>query len=404
MKKRASLAAWYALALCFVAGAAVALRSGETRQAESPIPSIENPDARGAKGLFTYLAESGAAPGVLSAPITRLPADAKVVLAIAPTNRPISQEEMVAIGDWVGDGNTFVYGVPRRVRTQYVETFLSLKWIFGVRPAPLIDTEGLDEGLRAVLAKSREKDDPTGTNADPWLPHPLLSGVKGLRVAADDGLESAVSRARAIAGEGEAPAVLVIGWGKGEFVLLAGSDLAENRRLALGDNLQFWANLASRGRVYFDEYHHQPPEETGRGLLFAIGPTILQLLLGAAVLALALGRRLGQARPLSAGRRRSQGEYVSQLAQLYQASRVEPELCAELHHALRRTLFDRMGISAKLDEQEVARRLEQRTQVKGERYLALARRAREAAAGSATPEQYAKLSRDYALFQREIGC
>ncbi|MGC4113109.1 MAG: DUF4350 domain-containing protein [Myxococcales bacterium] len=404
MRRRAGLIVWYAVVLCFVAGAALALRSNETHKAESPLPSIENSDARGAKGLFAYLTERGTPPGVLTAPITKLPADAKVVLAIAPTNRPISKEELVAIGDWVGDGNTFVYGVPRRLRTQYVETFLSLKWIFGVRPAPLIDTDGLDEGLKALLSKSREKDDPTGTNAEPWLPHPLLSGVKTLRVAADDGLESEISRTRAIAGAGEAPAVLTLAWGKGEFVLLAGSDLAENRRLALGDNLQFWANLASRGRVYFDEYHHKPPEQTGRSLVAAVGPTILQLLLAAAVLALALGRRLGEPRPLTASRRRSQGEYVTQLAQLYGASRVEPELCAELHQSLRRTLFDRMGISARLDEQEVARRLEQRTQVRAERYLALARRALEAAAGNTTPEQYAKLSREYALFQREIGC
>jgi len=196
---------------------------------------------------------------------------------------------------------------------------------------------------------------------------------------------------------------LTISWGKGEFVLLAGSDLAENRRLALGDNLQFWANLAARGRVYFDEYHHQVPEQSGHGVLAAIGPTLLQLLLAGAVLALALGRRLGEARPLRPARHRSQGEYVSQLAQLYAASRVEGELCAELHRALRRTLFDRLGISAQLDEVEVARRLEQRTQVPGERYLKLIEQAQEASA-RASPEQYARLSREFALFQKEIGC
>lgn len=404
MKRRASLWLWYAAALCFVVGATLAVRASETRKAESPIPSVQNADARGAKGLFTYLAESGAQPGVLDAPVKKLPADAAVLLAIAPTNRSIDKDEMVAIGDWVGDGHTFVYGVPRRVRTQYVETFLSIRWVFGVRQAPLIDTDGLDEGLKAFLSKSRERTDPTGTNAEPWLPHPLLAGVKHLRVAADDGLESMVSRARAIAGSADAPAVLVIPWGKGEFVLLAGSDLAENRRLALGDNLQFWANLASRGRVYFDEYHHLPSQESGRGLLAAVGPTVLQLLLAAAMLALALGRRLGEARPLRVARRRSQGEYVAQLAQLYEASRVEPELCADLLAALRRTLFDQMGISAKLDDPEVARRLVQRTQVGAERYLGLVRRAREAAAGRTTPKQYAALSREFALFQREIGC
>ena len=403
MKKRAPLLAWYALAVLAVAGAALATRSRESRKTESPIPSIENSDARGTKALFAYLSETGAAPGVLTEPLTHLPKDAKVVLSIAPTNRPITQEEMVAIGDWVGDGNTFVYGVPRRVRTQYVETFLSLSWVFGPRPAPLIDTDELDEGLRALLEKTRDKTDPNGANATAWLPHPLLAGVKTLRVGADDGLESQVSRARAIAGAGEAPAVLVIRWGKGEFVLLAGSDLAENRRLALGDNLLFWTNLAARGRVYFDEHHHRIAQQSTKGALFAIGPTILQLLLGAALLALALGRRLGEPRPLAVARRRSQGEYVSQLARLYASSKVEADLCVELHRALRRTLFDRLGISSRLDDLEVARRLEQRTQVSGERYLGLVKRSQAAGAG-ATPDQYAKLSRDYAVFQHEIGC
>lgn len=402
MRSGAPLLLGYGIAICVIAGTAVALRSSEGGRAESPLPSVENADARGAKALFTYLAESGGRPGVLREPFTRLPGDAKVVVSLAPTHRPISMEEWRATGDWVRRGGTFVYAVPRRVRTQSVETDLSLRWVFGPRPAPLLDTDRLDQGVRALLEKAPERDDPTGADAIPWLPSPLLAGVRTLRVAADEGLETDVAAARLVAGAADSPAVLSFSFGKGEVLALAGSDLAENRRVALGDNLVFWANLAARGRVYFDEYHHQELRETGPGLLAAVGPTALQLLLGAALLALAFGRRLGEPRPLDPAQRRSAGEYVAQLARLYGSAGLDGELCAELQRSLRRTLFERLGLSATLDDLEVARRLEQRTGVSAERYLALARRAQALSSG-ASPQEYARLSREYALLERELG-
>lgn len=399
---RRALALGYALALCAIAGSALALRSGEQRRAESPIPSVENADARGAKALFTYLAETGHRPGILRDPFTRLPDDARVVVSLAPTRRLLSGEEWRAIRAWVAQGHTYVYGVPRRVRTQYVETALALEWVFGPRPAPLLDTERLDERLRTGLDPGEGPADPSGADAEPWMPSPLLAGVRSLRVAADDGLTSTVTLAHFVAGSGQAPSILVFPEGRGEIVALAGSDLAENRRLALGDNLAFWANLAARGRIYFDEYHHERPAAPEKGLGAAIGPTVLQLLLAAAVMVFAVGRRFGEPRPPRASRRRSQGEYVRQLARLYAAARVEPELCAELYRSLRRRLFERLGISASLEDPDVARRLEQRTGVPGERYLGLVRRARKLSAG-ATPQQFAALSREFALLERDLG-
>ena len=401
--KRRPLLLGYLVAVCLVAGSAIALRSTETRHAESPIPSIENSGPQGAKGLYTWLVESGADPGVLRTRYTSIPTDARVIVSLAPTRRFIGGAQWDQLRAWVAKGNTFVYGVPRRVRKQYVETSLALKWVFGPRPAPLVNTEGLDKGLRALLESNGQRDDPNGADAVPWQSSPLLAGVRTLRVSADDGLETDVPGARLIAGPGESPSVLVFPEGKGEIVVLAGSDLAENRRLALGDNLSFWANLAARGKVYFDEYHHQELAQDSRGLFAAIGPTLLQLLLAAAVLAVAMGRRLGRARPLAPAKRRSQGEYVSQLAGLYQAARLEPELCGELHRSLRRSLFERFGITAGLDDLEAARRLEQRTGIASERYLALVRRARELAQ-QASPAQFAQLAREFALFEREFGC
>ncbi|HCF62603.1 MAG TPA: hypothetical protein DFS52_32020, partial [Myxococcales bacterium] len=159
---RARLFILYAAALALVAGSAIALRSSETRRLESPIPSIDNPTARGAQALYTYLVETGADPGVLREPFGELPADAKVFVSLAPTRRLVSPEEWKSLRAWVEAGGTFVYAVPRRVRTQYIETELKLRWETGPRPAPLLETDAFDDSLRELLERQSEPRDPTG--------------------------------------------------------------------------------------------------------------------------------------------------------------------------------------------------------------------------------------------------
>jgi hypothetical protein len=430
----------YAAALALVAGSAIGLRSREGTAAESPVPSVTNAGARGAKALFTYLKESGATVAALERPYTELPPDAQVLVALAPTRRRISPKEADALRAFVERGNTFVYAAPRRVRRQVVDTWLELRWIHGPQPAPVLDTAQLDRGLKSLLAHNPEPSDPTGAQAEVWLPARFLEGVRTLRVAAEDGVETGVEASAAMAGAQGAPFVvalepnrsaegrsssgplvrglepnrsaegrsssgpLVRGLepGEGTVVLLAGGDLAENRRLALGDNLQLWVNLVDHKKVYFDEYHHTA-EEPARGLGAALGPLLVQLALCGGALALALGRRFGVARPLAIARRRSQGEYVAQLARLYARSGADAELCAELYRSLRGRLFDRMAISTALDDVEVARRLELRTGVEAERYLALSRRSAEAAR-SGDRRAFLELSRDFARLENDLGC
>jgi hypothetical protein len=231
-----------------------------------------------------------------------------------------------------------------------------------------------------------------------------MSGVRTLRVSADDGLESGLGELLPLAGAGRTAFALAMPVEAGEIVVLAGTDLAENRRVALGDNLRFWTNLAARGRVYFDEFHHVEAERTGRSLLAALGPTAAQLLLVGLILTLAAGRRLGRPRPVTVARRRSQSEYLEQLSRLYGAAAVDAELCGELYRSLRHRLFERLAIGTTLDDFEAGRRLEQRTGVSAGRYAALARRAHELARGGATAGEFAALSREVAEFERSIGC
>jgi hypothetical protein len=400
---RLRLAILFGGALALIAGSAAGLRSRENRGAESPIPSVRNAAARGARALYTYLQESGAAPRILDRPYTELPDDARVLVALAPTRRRMGPLELAALRSFVERGNTFVYAAPRQVRKQAIDSWLELRWIFGPRPAPLLDAAQLDRGLKALFQPRPGPPDPTGALAELWLPSPLLEGVRSLRVAAEDGVETGVALSAPLAGAEGAPFVVELATGLGSVVLLAGSDLAENRRIALGDNVQLWANLAARGPIYFDEYHHAAPE-SGRGLAGAAGPLLLQLGLAGAALAVALGKRFGVPRPLSNRRGNPRAEYVIQLGELYARAGAEGELCLELHRSLRRRLFDRLGISAALDEPEAARRLQARTGIPAARVLALAERAKSAAERGADRNTFLELSREFALLERDAGC
>lgn len=387
--KRRSLVMLYIGALSLVAGAAIAARSTALRRSESPIPSVESSDARGAKALFAYLTETGARPLVLRAPLTEVPPDAKVIVSVSPRVRPFTHSEWKAIQHWVREGNTFVYGTDRE-RKGVIEEALALE----AAEQPNLDNP---------FERGEEPKDPSGASAIPWLPSTLFAGVQRLRVASSTGVDSTDRSALPVAGFGATPSILTFPEGDGEIVALADAALAENRRVGLEDNLVFWLNIAARGRVAFDEHHARDADSQSQNLFAAIGPTVLQLLLGAGVLAWAVGRRLGEIRPLARTRRRSQAEYVRQLAQLYAAARVEPDLCTELYRSFRRLLLDRLGISTSLDDLDVAQRLKQRSEAMGERYLGLVARVRNPD-GAATPQAFARLSKDFALLERDLGC
>ncbi len=109
-------------------------------------------------------------------------------------------------------------------------------------------------------------------------------------------------------------------------------------------------------------------------------------------------------RPLSEKRGHSQAEYVAQLGELYARAGAEGELCAELHRSLRLRLFDRLGISAALDDVEAARRLEMRAGIPRARTLALAERAKGAAQRGADRGEFLELSREVATLERDAGC
>jgi hypothetical protein len=200
-----------------------------------------------------------------------------------------------------------------------------------------------------------------------------------------------------LAGLGSAVAVWRRALGSGEVYVLAGADLAENRRLELLDNLRFWDALAARGPLLFDEYHHQlaPPPPLSRGIWVFVAQVLAVGLLHA----VSRGTRFGAARPLRQERHRSALEYVRSMGWLMRRSKVERELLPELERALRQLMQERLGIPLTLADADAARLMERG----GQDYLeAKADLTRTHAQQAIRPADYARVARRYAHLERVV--
>ena len=377
--------AFYAVVIALGAAAALSTRSA----AEDPAqPSIENAGPPGIRALYLYLKESGRAVREGSAPLTELPADARTVLVPAPHEREISEDEVAALKRFVEGGGTLVYLAARPLgRAQpRLEAWL------GVDGGPALEAtrEGVPESA----------DDPGGATATVWQPHGAASGLSRLRVSGDEGL-GAMEGWAPVAGDAKGTAVAWRRFGRGEAWVLAGADLAENRRLELLDNLRFWEQLAARGPVVFDEFHHHAaaPPPMSRGILVFVA----QLLACAAFFAYARGSRFGPPRPEPVERHRSSLEYLHSLAWLTRRAKVEKELLTELEARHRALLHERLGLAPTLPDAEVARALESSQELPAAEYLeAVAALKQVQASEPPTAREYLRASRALARVERRL--
>jgi hypothetical protein len=137
--------------------------------------------------------------------------------------------------------------------------------------------------------------------------------------------------------------------GKGEMWIGAGTELAENARLELDDNLAFWAALAARGPLAFDESHHAALPAPA--LSANLKACLAQLLFCALAFVLAFGARLGPPRPTPQVRHRSTLEYVASMAALAREGCSVGELAAEQVERLKH--FELVDPEAERRAQEV---------------------------------------------------
>lgn len=360
---------------------------------QSPVPSVDNPGPQGLAALRTWLEETGGRAVVwreslASAPLAE---PVRTLVVAAPKARAMSEQEVRALRAWVQGGGTLVYLAPREREpgVQPLDEWLS------VHPGPVAasSNEGLPPGEGDML----------GTTAQVWMALGPLRGARALRVALDRGLELHHPEAVPLAGAGRAVVAWRVAEGQGEVYVLAGADVAENQRLELLDNLQWWEGLAARGVIAFDEYHH---EAAAASLAARWGLWVFaaQLLVVGLVYLAARGTRFGPPRPLGVDRHRSALEYVQSLGWLARRSRVERELVPELARQLRWLMHERLGIPIGLPEEEAARELEARCGVPAAEYLeAQADLARTLAQSSISPADYARLARRYARLEDVVA-
>lgn len=316
---------WYGLLLALGLGLGLAARGDETI---SNVPRASNPGPRGIKVLITWLSELGADVRVETVPLTQLKTDVATVVMAAPSASWVDANELAALQTFVRQGGTLVLLTPRTGLRGPLRPFLQLRDAPAIPPSPITD-------------------DPTGASIAVVHARGALSGIHTLRVSADPPV--VVDRVDAISMTSP-PAVFWFPLGRGHIYVAAGSDLAENARLPLEGNGQFWLNLAQNGPMWFDESHHQ--SKTNDVASLNVWPTVLQFIWVGLVFVFAQGRRLGRLAPEPRATPPSTLDYVDAMASVTERARVGPQLIENTLRHVRRLLSERLSIPLSVTDHE----------------------------------------------------
>lgn len=186
-------------------------------------------------------------------------------------------------------------------------------------PSRMKGDEILQElGVSAWPSKSAEPVD-----LSPAVPSPYTAEVGTVETPVRGFLELEPNAVPLLDDEEGAVAMALVPHGRGWVVVLTAPDLASNQWLAKEDNAQLWLStlgeMAKRGPVVFDEYHHgftgerSVAELAARyGLHFAIGQLLLGLCLWGAAL-----RRFGRPRQPPQDERLAAADALSAISRIY---------------------------------------------------------------------------------------
>ncbi len=329
-----ALGPWSLFALLLALALAAGLAVGARGDVDSPTLSAQNSGPHGARVLIDWLRVGGAQVDVATERGPLPPGTASLVLP-APTASTVTADEARAWLAFARDGGTVVLLMPRERKQAALEDVFHL-------------AEGDPVGPSGDVLE-----DPAGVVAPVLVAGSLVGELKTLRVGAGPQLRGTDDAWVVAAGRG---ALLWRKEGAGEVWAAAGPELAQNQRLELGDNAAFWARLAHRGPLRFDESHHrlEAPVKLSANLV----AVTLQLLFCAAVFVAARGARLGPPRPTQAGEHRSALEYVEAVAALTQNAHAEGEVASALRAGLRTTVRERLGLPEGLSDQDLTGELQ----------------------------------------------
>ncbi len=280
---------------------------------------------QGTKALYLLLDKLGYEPKRLRTPYHGMQEGLAVVLA---PDRPIDDMDTERLIGWIRQGNTLLL-VPDGNETQ------------------------LTDALRIKLHQRplRRK------NMSPSVSTDLTAGIQSLTVQSGNRIRTA--RQDAVRHFRDRAGVVVISLPEGEGTAIVLSDpyLVTNTGLPDGDNLNLLVNVliayaGDTGTVYFDEYHHG--FERRQSILHllkgtSLGWALLQVAVAAALLMYSRGRRFGQPKPVLKETHRASSEYVTSLANIYQAAGASDIALSNLHERLLKSVR-RSTLSGEMEE------------------------------------------------------
>jgi len=260
-------------------------------------------------------------------------------------------------------------------------------WALGPEPQPELAAR---LGLSVDPLRAR-----SGLPQSPLAPHPLFRGLslRGACQPMASTLAGALPVAGADAGALPCTAVFSIPVGRGEVLVLAGDDLLANRAVGDADHLAFWARVAERGPLAFDERYLGA--RSGPGVPRGIVVLLAQAALAAALAGWALLPRFGAVRPPPAEDvATGAAGYLTSLAALYGRARAEPELVRTALASLRARARERAGVPRDRPDAEVARFLARKSPEAARAFAAAAVAGAASAAGRAELVRITQASAD----------
>lgn len=270
---------------------------------------------QGTKALYLLLAKLGYKPRRLRTSFHGMNSEGLAVV-FAPA-LPVSETDSERLLEWVREGNTLLL-VPDGQETQ------------------------LTDALRIKLRKRQL----LKKNIKPKMATDITAGINELTIQSGNRIRT--TRKDAVRHFRDKAGVVVISLpeGAGTAIVLSDPYLMSNSGLQEGDNLNLLVNIllsyaGDTETVYFDEYHHGfEKRQTVLHLLkgTSLGWALVQVAVAVIMLMYSRGRRFGGPKPALKETHRSSTEYVTSLANIYQAAQASDIALSNLHERLTRSI------------------------------------------------------------------
>jgi hypothetical protein len=353
---KGSRADWIVLGLALAVIVAVSILAGDRGDGEGQEarqnPSSFNPRGSGTKGLFLWLQALGVRVQRWELPLRGLPPEATVLVVMGPRIRPIDEEELTALEEWVREGGVLVLadntgGLP----------------VPGMWPGAPVVRFGLWPTLGGKPSALQ-----------PAFPSRYVEGVEAIQPRGPVRFQRQAPGGWApVFADTSGDVMGVRRLGRGTLIAISDPGLFSNARLETAGHARLLLNITrshvGRGLVLVDEIHHGYGD---RGAFSRyLGETAVPWMLAQAALAflaflVARGTRFGTPVSRVQAARASSLEYVSALGDLYQRAGARRVAVEALAGSLRRSLVSALGAALGEETGRLAARASRRFRLRAD--------------------------------------